>query len=759
MAFAFRTTLPPDGAYVAYIRKLNSDWSAGVLWNNSTLAWDLSSTVPLAANAHEIAVTQVSASSADKSQFIANVSVDLATYTGWAEIAFIDQTPGYDYVTNTERIYISNGLLAREPFAINAPQIIEGLAENVERLVRVQVKKFRDATEPATGSVASTQIGYPGGTLSSATNAATYTGVPGYYSVLLTAAETNVSAALRDDLYVEVTTSDGKGGIYLEFSENQIDQDWTNGGRLDIILDSINTRTTNLDTAITLLIYPEIQALPTAADIADAVWDEDITGHVTASSTGERLERMDLFASGGAGEFTTAAASAITTYLNAPVSGCATEAEVGTQCLAAMVSLHLDHLFDAAYDPAGKPGNANGLLNVLVESDGGVPRFTTNSLENVPAASVSVNAAAIADAVWDEALAGHLTVGTAGAALGTSIPAILSDTDALQTDWEDGGRLDLILDTSATVASAAAIRAEMDSNSTQLAAIVADTNELQTLWTTGGARTVTLAAAATQASVDALNDVSVADITSELNTLYTGTLDARFDSIDSAVAGVLSTGNSSWVTSTVTASAIADAVWDEAAAGHATAGTFGAYAGNLPAIVADTNELQTNWASPSGSLYDLLNTRSDDTIESKITDIDTTLEPGGVIHTLISNITPFDNTLSAEQVAKSRRWDAPEGGAIAKNTVYLSEGDNLHVAMRFKTVLNPDTSIASVGGVTVVEGDAGDLSFGTAVIAQNYQEVHVKVSGQLSGKQYKIKFAITTTDNETMSAIGTLQVN
>lgn len=51
-------------------------------------------------------------------------------------------------------------------------------------------------------------------------------------------------------------------------------------------------------------------------------------------------------------------------------------------------------------------------------------------------------AAAIADAVLDEALSGHTTAGTVGKAISDT----LADTNELQGDWTDGGRLDLILD-------------------------------------------------------------------------------------------------------------------------------------------------------------------------------------------------------------------------------------------------------------------------------------------------------------------------
>lgn len=51
-------------------------------------------------------------------------------------------------------------------------------------------------------------------------------------------------------------------------------------------------------------------------------------------------------------------------------------------------------------------------------------------------------AANIADAVLDEATAGHTTAGT----LGKAIADILADTNELQGDWVNGGRLDLLVD-------------------------------------------------------------------------------------------------------------------------------------------------------------------------------------------------------------------------------------------------------------------------------------------------------------------------
>lgn len=67
--------------------------------------------------------------------------------------------------------------------------------------------------------------------------------------------------------------------------------------------------------------------------------------------------------------------------LDVAVSGRATPAQVAT----ALTDIHLDHLLAADYDPVSKPGISTALLNELVESDAGVSRFTANALEQAPA--------------------------------------------------------------------------------------------------------------------------------------------------------------------------------------------------------------------------------------------------------------------------------------------------------------------------------------------------------------------------------------
>ena len=111
---------------------------------------------------------------------------------------------------------------------------------------------------------------------------------------------------------------------------------------------------------------------PTAAAIADAVWDEAIAGHVAAGSFGEEVQSHAL--------------SSEISALN-DLSATEVNAEVDT----ALADIHLDHLLAVDYDPASKPGTATALLNELVEDDGGVSRFTANALEQAPSGGGSAD--------------------------------------------------------------------------------------------------------------------------------------------------------------------------------------------------------------------------------------------------------------------------------------------------------------------------------------------------------------------------------
>jgi hypothetical protein len=82
-------------------------------------------------------------------------------------------------------------------------------------------------------------------------------------------------------------------------------------------------------------------------------------------------------------------------------------------------------------------------------------------------------------------------------ALDDDLTNIEADTGELQTDWHDGGRLDLIIDAVATAAALATVDSIVDS-------ILADTNELQTDWANGGRLDAILDLVALEATLTAI---------------------------------------------------------------------------------------------------------------------------------------------------------------------------------------------------------------------------------------------------------------
>lgn len=162
-----------------------------------------------------------------------------------------------------------------------------------------------------------------------------------------------------------------------------------------------------------------VTAAPTAAAIADAVWDEATTGHTTSGTFGEQLKtnvdailvdtgttldgKIDtidtvvdailadtgtdgvVVAAGSKTGYSLAADQSSVTIGTVNALGATAKADVNAEVDTALTDIHLDHLLAADYDPASKPGTATALLNELVESDAGVSRFTANALEQAPA--------------------------------------------------------------------------------------------------------------------------------------------------------------------------------------------------------------------------------------------------------------------------------------------------------------------------------------------------------------------------------------
>jgi phage baseplate assembly protein W len=272
-----------------------------------------------------------------------------------------------------------------------------------------------------------------------------------------------------------------------------------------------------------------------------------------------------------------------------------TTAQVRTQVDDALVAIHLDHLFAANYDPASPPGSATAWANELVESDGGVTRFTVNALENGPSGS-GASAASIADAVWAEPIADHsgtagstaealagagggvggldaagvrAAIGLASANLDTQLATIDGNVDAILVDTAEIGVNGAGL---TAIPWNAAWDAQVQSEVTDAlnaydpptrAELTSDINGLNDI----SAADVWAAATRTLTSSANFNDLSAAEIRSALG-LASANLDTQLGTLSThSAADVWSVGARTLTADTnidyPTASEVATAVWGE----------------------------------------------------------------------------------------------------------------------------------------------------------------------------------------------------
>lgn len=352
--------------------------------------------------------------------------------------------------------------------------------------------------------------------------------VVGLDNDVITAAKlaSDVTTELQSGLATAAALSTVAGYLDTEIAAiladtNELQTDWANGGRLDLILDARASQA-SVDT-IDDLLDTEIGALTTA--VADLPTNSGLT---TALGT-----LNDLSA-----------------------------AQVNAEVDSAIETYHLDHLFATTYDPASKPGAADALLNELIESDSGVSRFTANALEQGPSGGGGV-----ADWTSDERTAIRAILGIPASGTTPDDPtAGILDTIRDAVGVVDGIVDDILLDTAEIGAAGAGLTNINLPNQTMdivgnitgnlsgsvgsvTAAITLPT--IPTNWIT-----------ATGINADAITAAKIAaDVTTEIQSGL-------------ATASALSTLQSA-VDALPTAAAIADGVWDEATSGHTTSGTFG----------------------------------------------------------------------------------------------------------------------------------------------------------------------------------------
>lgn len=294
---------------------------------------------------------------------------------------------------------------------------------------------------------------------------------------------------------------------------NELQTDLANGGRLDLLIDAIKAKTDSLTF--------------TVAGVLDAnatYWK----GSVAPAMTGDAYAR-----------------------LGAP-TGASVSADVAS----------LDALID--------------ILTTYVDTEVAAIKLKTDNLPANPAATGDIpSASSVADAVWDEAISGHVGAGTFGLKNQKAVPSetlsdYMADVSGLATaanlDIVDGlidaikATIDSYLDVA--ISSRLASASYVAPANTYISDIKAKTDNLPANpAAVGSAMTLDVAydaakSAASQASVDAIDDYVDTEVAA---------IKAKTDNLPASPAG---TGD------VPSAATIADAIWDELVSGHAGVGSF-----------------------------------------------------------------------------------------------------------------------------------------------------------------------------------------
>jgi hypothetical protein len=393
---------------------------------------------------------------------------------------------------------------------------------------------------------------------------------------------------------------------------------------------------------------------PTAAQVADAVWDEATSGHTTGGTFGEQLKTDVDAILADTGELQTNQGNWLT------ATGFSTHSAADVWTTGGRTLSTQDWSTHNAADVAAIVGASGMIAQATWEYS--TRTLTANTNFNDP------TAAAIADAVWDEVLSAHDTPGSTGHALVTASGNLISG------DWSVTGEPL----TQAEIRSAVGLAsANLD---TQLGDIptVSEFN----------ARTL-VAASYFDPAADTVANVTTVATTTNLTNLPTmptdwltsaGLSTAAADEIADHVwdetladhdtpgstghALVAASGNLIGGATGPSASQIADAVWDEDTSGHTTGGTIGEQLKtDVDAILADTNELQTNqgnWLTATGfSTHNAADiwTASGRSLSSAISDFDD-LTASGVNLVAVNGV---DVTTYTEAEIVDAVWDEPVG--------------------------------------------------------------------------------------------------
>lgn len=182
----------------------------------------------------------------------------------------------------------------------------------------------------------------------------------------------------------------------------------------------------------------------------------------------------------------------------------------------------------------------------------------------------------------------------------------------------------------------------------------------------------------------------------------------------------------------------------------------------LDAIVADTNELQTDWAN-GGRLDLILDARASqssvDTVDGILDNIFTGMELDGTVYRWTTNALEQapaggggGSSVSPDVVTPNRTWVANEYRAI--NIVEV--GDNFTGTLALKPDLNPGTTIATVDSVSIT--GAATVTATDLTVDRSKTIAHFTVPALATTGTYTVVVTVTTVDGQTIPTTATLKV-
>ena len=264
--------------------------------------------------------------------------------------------------------------------------------------------------------------------------------------------------------------------------------------------------------------------LPTDTDANGAVRIVDGTGAREINTNSGAIVLVDTVTTNTdmRGTDNAALASVLGALADAAAAGDPTSADTVMQYMKQIVNTLEGTAGIPTFPSEAAPGNAVSLAEIIRAIHADVTGLNGDAMRGTDSANTTTppTAAAVADAVWDEAKAGHVASGSFGEevqshALSSEVSGLNDPTAAAIAD----AVLDEALSAHTTAGSLGKAIADIETDAT---AIVADTNELQTDWVNGGRLDLILDTIATDTTTDipaliaALNDLSAANVNAEV---------------------------------------------------------------------------------------------------------------------------------------------------------------------------------------------------------------------------------------------------